>query len=179
MDGTSAPRIVVSEATLKTEEDHYNFLKDCGPDQWPIKYLYDRLGILDNKAGALARFNAVVIGFLSTAVFQVISHSRSTGGDGTAVLATKHPDVLLWAILLILLTLGYAEYLSSRIFSLKFDRIKDAGDLERYKRNFFIITLKREKAFRLALRMTTIGNAIFLLLFLSIVIFQLKPSWLP
>jgi hypothetical protein len=170
------------EANLANEAAHYDFLKSeaAAEDRWPIKYLYDRLGIVDNKTGALARFNGVVIGFLSVVVFRIVElQSKLSAPDAVPSFVSQYADLMLLAALVILAALGYAEILASQIFYLRFDRIKNAGDLERYKRNFFEITIKREGLFRRALLFSNLGNALFLSLFVLIILFQLAQDLCP
>src|SRR5207248_7558619 len=95
------------------------------------------------------------MGFVSLAVFRIAFHD--TKGDIPA------PGLILMTCFANLFTLGIAEILSIFIFWLRFDRIADARDLQRYKDEFFAVTLRRERILRWIIASSIIGNAIFLL----------------
>src|SRR5262245_8233570 len=80
-------------------------------ERWGVKYLYDRLGIIDNKTSALLRFNGVAMGFLAVLVSRILERPE----------LFAQPRVLLVIVAVALSLFGYAECLSFRIFWLRFD----------------------------------------------------------
>jgi hypothetical protein len=129
-------------------------------EQWAVKYLYDRLGIIDNKTSALLRFNAVAMGFLAVLATRI-------GEPGSAVQA---PKLLLGLSLLTFAMLAVAEYEAFRIFYLHFDRIAGGRTFDDYKNTFFEITCERGKRYRTALWVSGLGGMLFTLLFAVLIL---------
>lgn len=146
-------------SAIEADHSHYAALGGLKDDQWQIKYLYDRLGVVDNKTSALLRLNGVIMGFVTVAVFRVIELQEKI---------VPFPGLFLLFSSIIFLLLFYAEYASFRIFYLRFDRIYDQNDFEKYKETFFRITVQRESIFR-RLRITSfLGTFLFSLMFLLV-----------
>jgi hypothetical protein len=152
--------------TLAIEWEHWRFLKRLeGPQQWAIKYLYDRLNILDSKAGALMRTNGMIIGFLGAIVAGLLLRGETKLGWVHAV--------VLAGIVVVFALLAYAEALSFRIFALRFDRIRGSDDLPRYLEVFFRITIRREEELGRALTLSKWGTGGFVLLFVCLAVYEL------
>jgi hypothetical protein len=154
--------------TMELERAHYRFLGSLpGPEQWAIKYLYDRLNILDSKAGALMRSNGMIIGFLGAIVVGLLRDANvQTGVRGFA----------LAGIIVIFALLARAEVLSFRIFGLQFDRVEDERDLARYLEVFFDVTMRRECELGRALTLSKMGTFGFILLFFGLAVFELYKT---
>ena len=76
----------VKQSELDRDKAHYAFLKQADSNElWCIKYLYDRLNIIDSKIGAILRLNGLGIGFMSVLVFQILRsiESCSAGAAGS------------------------------------------------------------------------------------------------
>ncbi|WP_147385593.1 hypothetical protein [Oleomonas cavernae] len=157
------------EATLQNEDAHYQTLLLLKDEQWNIKYLYDRLNIIDSKSSALLRFNGVIFGFLGLLVFRLVDKFDPL----TQQSPFPYPFSMMLLCLFCFLFLAYAEFCCGIIFYLKFDRITDIKYLECYKKNFFNITIDRERWFRRALLSTYLGNFIFVGLFIAITVNEL------
>lgn len=143
--------VAVPETTEDNDVKHVETLRGLeGPDQWTIKYLYDRLGIIDNKTSALLRFNGVAMGFLSVLMSRILEHHQ----------LFVRPVLLLALCLVTLLAFGFAELAAFKIFWLKFDRLADGGPAEigRYKRNFSEITCDRERKYRSAFKVSAAAS---------------------
>ena len=109
-------------------------------ERWGVKYLYDRLGILDNKTSALLRFNGVAMGFLAVLVSRILEKPE--------LFAIPRGLVLFAAFALLLF--GFAEMRAFQIFWLRFDRIGGDRTFEIYKDAFFTVTCRREEYYRQA-----------------------------
>jgi hypothetical protein len=151
----------VPASNMLNDKAHFDELvKLDAREQWAVKYLYDRLGIIDNKTSALLRFNAVAMGFLAVLATRI-------GEPGTAVQA---PKSLLGLALLTFILLAVAEYEAFRIFYLRFDRIAGGRTLDDYKSAFFEITCEREKRYRTALWVSGLGGLLFTSLFIVMIL---------
>jgi hypothetical protein len=97
----------VPAANMANDRAHVEALTQLtSQQQWAIKYLYDRLGIIDNKTSGLLRFNAVVMGFLAVLATRFND------------LGAKAPKTLLSAACVTFVLLALAEYQAFRIFYL-------------------------------------------------------------
>jgi hypothetical protein len=164
--------MTVPAATLQNDANHYLALCQLhAPEQWAVKYLYDRLNIIDNKTSALLRFNGVALGFLA------VLGSRLAESD--ALTAHIPPGPYLGGCFVILLWLSYAEYQAFRIFYLHFDRVTSDRTFEQYKQTFFQITCEREGRFRKALWASRIGGLLFVVLVSCLLLFNVHtdPFW--
>jgi hypothetical protein len=142
------------------DEAHYQFLKTLDPrEQWAVKYLYDRLNIVDSKTGAMLRVNSVIIGFLGTIAVLLARTDVKISWAGKAA-------VLCWITAnLAILTISDLISLGA-IFWLRFDRITDANDFGRYRQRFYEVTIKREGLLRIVIGLSFAGEIMFVLLFL-------------
>lgn len=146
-------------ATLANDRHHFEQLQELdGRQQWAVKYLYDRLGIIDNKTSALLRVNGIIIGFVTVAVFRV----------------AEKPDIVAWPIIFlgvcaaIFLLLAFAEIMGARIFYLAFDRVTPERTFDAYRDTTMEITIKREGQYRALLWTSVLGMALFIVLFLAV-----------
>lgn len=140
------------------DEAHYQFLKGLDPrEQWAVKYLYDRLNIVDSKTGAMLRVNSVVIGFLGTIVVLLARFDPKILGGKVVVLSWIFINLII-LMLSDLISLGW-------IFRLRFDRIKDETDFYRYRQQFYDVTLRRERLLRVVIGLSFTGEIMFVLIF--------------
>ncbi|TCT03158.1 hypothetical protein [Aquabacter spiritensis] len=148
--------------TLETDIFHFEALS-ARKDQWAIKYLYDRLGIIDSKMSSLLRVNGIIMGFVTVAVFKVVEKS----------------DIISWPILFlsvciaIFILLAWAEIMGTRIFYLAFDRISPDRPFDVYRDTTIQITLKRERQYRFALWTSAVGMGLFILLFMAVAMLEI------
>lgn len=152
-----------SNDNLQIERNHYQTLQNLKEEQWQIKYLYDRLSIVDNKTSALMRVNGVMMGFVTVATFRVIELKTQI---------VPLPGLFLLVSTIIFISLFVAEIYSFSIFYLKFDRINNIEDFHRYKDTFFTITIARERKFRRLRNWSFAGAFIFSILFTLIIGFH-------
>ncbi|MBV8452819.1 MAG: hypothetical protein JOZ29_11170 [Deltaproteobacteria bacterium] len=143
------------------EETHYEFLRTLsGQEQWTIKYLYDRLNIIDSKTGALLRVNSTIMGFLGAIV--VLLARRDLVPD-----LTLHKGWFLFFMILDLLVLLASDIVSLiGIFWLRFDRISDPEDFNRYRRRFYEVTRRREGFLQLVVVLSITGEIGFAVIFI-------------
>tara|TARA_R110002096_G_scaffold101831_1_gene225247 strand:+ start:2070 stop:2624 length:555 start_codon:yes stop_codon:yes gene_type:complete len=178
----------VKQSELDRDKAHYAFLKQADSNElWCIKYLYDRLNIIDSKIGAILRLNGLGIGFMSVLVFQILRsiESCSAGAAGAAatdagIAATCQPlipwpGIFLLMAAVIFVLLFAAVYLGLTVFYLRFDRIGDAVDFDAYKERFFRLTIERERKLRWALNLTGAGLLVFVTTFLIIAVTRSLP----
>lgn len=147
-----------SRTGMEAEAAHYAALAARKDDQWYVKYLYDRLSIIDNKTSALLRLNGVILGFVTVAVFRVIENNQ----------LVPLPGLFLGVSATIFLLLFLAETQSFQIFYLRFDRVLDEADFVRYLSTFYDITLRRETIFRRLRLYSFLGTWLFSLTFLVV-----------
>jgi len=155
------------ERLFPAEEAHYEFLKGLeNKEQWAVKYLYDRLNIIDSKTGALLRVNSTIIGFLGAiAVFL----ARSETGP-----FANHKAVFLYWIVANLVILVASDLISLfGIFWLRFDRIADAADFYRYRMKFYRVTKSRERWIRTVIVLSSIGEFAFAALFVVLALMEI------
>ncbi|ABS66442.1 hypothetical protein Xaut_1193 [Xanthobacter versatilis] len=147
--------------TLEDDENHFGYLKKLeGPEQWAVKYLYDRLGIIDNKMSALLRLNGIIIGFLSLAVFRVAENSK----------IVTWPIIFLSMCVVVFVVLTYAEIMGARIFYLAFDRVTPSRTFDDYCKTAMNITITRERQYRQAFWASVGGIALFILMFMFVAV---------
>jgi hypothetical protein len=149
--------------TPDNDRVHYEFLKNKDDVQWPIKYLYDRLNILDSKTSALLRFNGVMLGFVAVLALRII--------ESKDLNLRPHPGWYLGGCVVILLLLTFAEWQAFKIFSLQFDRINPpTRTLADFENAFFETTCLREKIYASVLTASKIGGLLFVLLILALIL---------
>jgi hypothetical protein len=141
----------IPAATVANDRTHYAALTALKDEQWTIKYLYDRLGIIDNKTSALLRFNGVAMGFLGVLVSRILERPSLVAA----------PRGLLFVAMLILAIFAFAEWKAFQIFWLHFDRIGPERSVHEYKEAFFEITCQREICYRQAFRASALAAAGF------------------
>ena len=159
------------EATRENDQYHFEHLQALDSrQQWAVKYLYDRLGIIDNKTSALLRVNGIIIGFVTVAVFRV----------------AEKPDIVAWPVVFlsvcaaIFLLLAFAEIMGARIFYLAFDRVTPERTFADYRDTTMEITIKREGQYRALLWTSVLGMTLFIVLFLAVTAADIvKLSWHP
>lgn len=181
----------VKDSELDRDKAHYAFLQadaQAKDEQWCIKYLYDRLNIIDSKIGAILRLNGLGIGFMSVLVFQILRslqgcHATATIPPllpGTALAANCQPlvgwpGIFLLMAALVFLLLAAAVFLGLTVFYLRFDRIAGKADFEPYKERFFRLTIERERKLRWAMYLTAAGLCVFVLTFLAVALSHSIP----
>jgi hypothetical protein len=155
--------MTVPDATPHNDREHFDALTGPGisdPQRWGVKYLYDRLGILDNKTSALLRFNGVAMGFLAVLVARII----------------ERPDLFAQPRKLMLLAtgtlfcFGFAEIQAFNIFWLRFDRVTQSRTFDQYKTTFFEITCRREGYYRQAFVASALGSLAFFVVILWMIL---------
>lgn len=146
------------------EEAHYAYLTGLDPGkQWGVKYLYDRLNIIDAKTSALLRVNSTIIGFLGAIVALI---PRAQPGF------PPHKGLFLIFAIAILMILAASDILSLRIFRLKFDHVEN-NDFVKYRDHFFEVTHQRQKVLGWVIRLSRIGELGFVILFVGLAFFEL------
>lgn len=147
--------------TVEDDQSHFRHLMTlAGPEQWAVKYLYDRLGIIDNKMSALLRLNGIIIGFLSLAVFRVAENAK----------IVPWPILFLVMCVVVFTVLTYAEVMGARIFYLAFDRVTPLRTFDEYCKTAMTITITRERQYRQAFWASVVGIALFILMFLIVAV---------
>ena len=151
----------VPAATVENDRVHFARLIELDEKQrWGIKYLYDRLGIVDNKTSALLRFNGVAMGFVAVLASRIL--------DRPDLFA--HPRPLLVVIVVALGLFGIAEARALKIFWLHFDRIGPGRTPDEYKEAFFEITCKREGYYQQAFRASCAAVVAFFVVILWMIL---------
>jgi hypothetical protein len=152
------------------EDAHYEFLKGLSSqEQWTVKYLYDRLNIIDSKTGAMLRVNSTIIAFLG-AIVVLLARSDSIPSHDL------RSFILVW-IIVNLIVLASSDLLSLRgIFWLRFDHIANAADFDRYRLRFCEVTALREKRLRTVIILSFIGELGFVVLFLILACFEIAQE---
>ncbi|MDI4658541.1 hypothetical protein [Xanthobacter autotrophicus] len=152
-------RSLKPDPTVENDRSHFDCLQNLtSQQQWAVKYLYDRLGIIDNKMSALLRLNGIVIGFLTVAVFRVAENSA----------IVPWPILFLSACFIVFLLLTIAEIMGALIFYLKFDRVTASRTFDDYCKTAMAITITREREYRAAFWTSVAGIALFILMFLAV-----------
>lgn len=147
--------------TIENDQSHFDCLQGLtSQQQWSVKYLYDRLGIIDNKMSALLRLNGIILGFLTVAVFRVAENSG----------IIPWPIIFLSTCFVIFVLLTIAEIMGALIFYLKFDRITSKRTFEDYCTTAMRITISRERQYRAAFWTSAAGIALFIVLFLFVTV---------
>ena len=145
------------EATVENDRAHFDALTGAAdPQRWGIKYLYDRLGIIDNKTSALLRFNGVAMGFLAVLSSRILERPE----------LFFEPRKLMVIATIALLLFGYAEVQAFEIFSLRFDRIAQDRSFDEYKAAFFDVTCRRENYYRQAFVASAVASSAFFVVIL-------------
>jgi hypothetical protein len=151
-------------ALVENDKTHFNALVALSPgQQWGVKYLYDRLNIIDSKTSALLRFNGIALGFLTLLALRIL--------EAHATLNLRpYAGSYLALCCVIFILLSYAEYQAFCIFYLKFDRITAHRSFDDYLEAFFRITCSRERRYHRALWASAVGGALFVFLVLALIL---------
>ena len=148
-------------ASVENDQAHFASLIALDErERWGIKYLYDRLGIIDNKTSSLLRFNGVAMGFLAILASRILERHE----------LVANPRALLVVAMIALLLFGFAEYQALKIFWLQFDRIGPGRSVGDYKEAFFDITCKRENYYRQAFRASCAAAVAFFIVILWMIV---------
>jgi hypothetical protein len=150
------------DATADNDRAHFDALTQLHESQrWGIKYLYDRLGIIDNKTSALLRFNGVAMGFLAVLVSRILERPE----------LFVEPRKLTVVATIALFLFGYAEVQAFNIFWLRFDRVAQNRSLAEYKDAFFDVTCRREGYYRQAF----IASVVAAIAFFVVILWMILP----
>ena len=154
------------------EDAHWEYIKALVPDQgWKIKYLHDRLTIIDTKASALLRVNSTIMGFLGAIVALI---PRLPAGEHFP----PHPTIVLSAIIVILTVLAICDILSLYIFRLHFYRgttttTDPVASLDEYHKDLEPLTTQREQIVSWLILLSSVGELGFAALFIILTLSEL------
>jgi hypothetical protein len=156
------------------EDKHWQFIQKVDTaENWKIKYLHDRLSIIDAKAGSLLRVNSTIMGFLGAIVALIPRLPPGTNFP-------RYRTAVLIVIMVILIILALCDILSLYIFKVRFYREEDPpevapANLEAYHQFLAPVTRLREQILSWLILLSAIGELGFAALFISLTFSEIWP----